>query len=253
MMPSPVQIADMIKKSGANYDKDMLSGTENVSKYTDQMKQALNLGVYGADLGYVTMYDQTNDALGYFTAVQKLGDQLKITSAFDKKLIDRFNTNNGKKDSIIPLVMEAFRKSDDFLKGSDRQQQAGLILCGGWIESLHFALNVYKKNPGEEIKTRIGEQKNTVNGLLSIVQKIAKVSDTSAAVRPEYEPLIQKLADLSNSYSGITMDYTFAEPKTDAANHVTEINGTTTVGGLDEAKLTELTDKVKAIRDFITN
>ncbi|HTE33929.1 MAG TPA: hypothetical protein VK666_26295, partial [Chryseolinea sp.] len=34
MMPSPLQIADMIKKSGSLYDKQMLNSTDNLSKYT---------------------------------------------------------------------------------------------------------------------------------------------------------------------------------------------------------------------------
>ncbi|HET6991745.1 MAG TPA: hypothetical protein VFJ43_10495, partial [Bacteroidia bacterium] len=48
MMPSPMIVADMIKKSGALYDKSMMNSTANLSKYSDGMKQSLNLGIYGA-------------------------------------------------------------------------------------------------------------------------------------------------------------------------------------------------------------
>ena len=56
----------MIKKSGALYDKNMMNPVSNLSKYSDGMKQSLNLGIYGADLGYVTMYENTGDAMEYY-------------------------------------------------------------------------------------------------------------------------------------------------------------------------------------------
>jgi hypothetical protein len=162
MVPSPMQIADLIKKSGAAYNKDILNPIANLSKYSDASKQALNLGVYGADLGYITMYDNSGDAMEYYKTVVQLGDQLKITGSFDKGLMDRFNANIGKKDSILTLVGEAYRRSDNFLRESEQDYLAALILTGGWIESIYFSLNVYKQKPDPAVAIRIGEQKNTV-------------------------------------------------------------------------------------------
>src|SRR5262245_12023422 len=72
MMPSPLQIANIIQKSGSNYNKAMLNPVDRLPKYTESMKQALNLGIYGADLGYITMYNNTPDALEYYKTVNQL-------------------------------------------------------------------------------------------------------------------------------------------------------------------------------------
>ncbi len=243
MVPSPMQIADLIKKSGAAYNKDILNPTANLSKYSDASKQALNLGVYGADLGYITMYDNSGDAMEYYKTVVQLGDQLKITGSFDKGLMDRFNANIGKKDSILTLVGEAYRRSDNFLRESEQDHLAALILTGGWIESIYFSLNVYKQKPDPAVAIRIGEQKNTVAGLIKVLKGLDK---------PENAELIRLLEELNAEYQKVEIKYTFAEPIHDDAKKTTTINGKTEVNITPEL-INSLTEKVNAVRNYIIN
>lgn len=238
-----MQIADLIKKSGAAYNKDILNPTANLSKYSDASKQALNLGVYGADLGYITMYDNSGDAMEYYKTVVQLGDQLKITGSFDKGLMDRFNANIGKKDSILTLVGEAYRRSDNFLRESEQDYLAALILTGGWIESIYFSLNVYKQKPDPAVAIRIGEQKNTVAGLIKVLKGLDK---------PENAELIRLLEVLNVEYQKVQIKYTFAEPIHDDAKKTTTINGKTDVNITPEL-INSLTEKVNAVRNYIIN
>ena len=243
MMPSPMQIADMIKKSGSLYDKKMLNSTDNLSKYTEGMKQALNLGVYGADLGYITMYENTPDALEYYKTVNQLADQLKITASFDATLLKRFSDNIANKDSILVLVGEAYRRSDNFLRESEQDHMAALILAGGWIESMYFALNTYKQKPTDAIAIRIGEQKTTSAGLVKLLKECEK---------PEFAELITLMEALDAEYQKVEIKYTFAEPTHDEGSNTTTINGTTDVKMSPEL-LNSLTEKVTAVRNYIVN
>ena len=243
MMPSPMQIADLIKKSGALYDKKMLNSTESLAKYTDGMKRALNLGVYGADLGYITMYENTPDAMEYYKTVNQLGDQLKITASFDPALMKRFSDNIANKDSVLVLVGEAYRRSDNFLRESEQDHLAALILAGGWVESMYFALNTYKAKPTEAIAVRIGEQKTTSAGLLKLLKECNK---------PEYADLITLMEALDAEYQKVEIKYTFAEPSHDEATKTTTINGKTDVKMTPEL-LNSLTEKVIAVRNYIVN
>src|SRR4051812_36821984 len=54
-IPSPLQTAMLIQKTGAIYDKSILNTKENMHQYANDFSKALNLGIYGADLGYVNM------------------------------------------------------------------------------------------------------------------------------------------------------------------------------------------------------
>jgi hypothetical protein len=254
LMPSPMIVADMIKKSGALYDKKMLNPSANISKYSDGMKRSLNLGIYGADLGYITMYENTGDAMEYYKTVVQLGEQLKITGSFDANLMKRFSDNVGKKDSILSLVGEAYRRSDNFLRESDQENTATLILAGGWVESIYFALNVYKAKPEQSMSVRVGEQKNTAAGLLNILKDAGRTQNadgTPGEIKPEYKDLIQLFEDLNAEYQKVEIKYTFAEPTNDEANHITTINGQTEVK-ISPEQIDALLAKVTAIRNYIT-
>ncbi|TND00858.1 MAG: hypothetical protein FD123_4316 [Bacteroidetes bacterium] len=252
MMPSPVQIALLVRSSNVGYDKTLLNPTSNVSNYNDKMKWALNIGVYGADLGYITMYEQTPEALPYFNTVRKLGDNLKITASFDEKLMTRFSENIGKnRDSVLAIVGEAYRRSDDFLKQGERDEDAALILTGGWIESMHFAVDVQKKKPSNEVSTRIAEQKNTVSNLIKLLVSVGTDPNTNT-LKEAYQPLIDKLNDLNSVYQGIVIKYNFSAPTHDEDKHLTTINGTTDVK-ITEEQLKLFGEKIVAIRDYIIN
>lgn len=244
MMPSPMQIASMIQKSGSNYNKQMLNPVANSSKYTESMKQAMNLGVYGADLGYITMYSNTQDALEYYKTVNTLADQLKITASFDPALLKRFSDNIANKDSIMSLVGEAYRRSDNFLRDSEQDHLATLILAGGWIESMYFALNTYKANPtNRDMAIRIGEQKTTSAGLVKLLQDSKK---------DEFKDLIALMEALDAEYQKVEIKYTFADPVHDEGAKVTTINGDTEVK-ISPELLATLLEKVTAVRNYIVN
>ncbi len=75
-IPSPLQTAMLIQKTGSAYDKSILNTKENMNQYATDFSKALNLGIYGADLGYVNMYSKTQDAISYLAAVKKLSDDV---------------------------------------------------------------------------------------------------------------------------------------------------------------------------------
>ena len=62
-IPSPVQTAYLIKRLNLPFDESILNDDSNVSAYVSEYQQALNLGVYGTDLGYSSIYDQKNTSL----------------------------------------------------------------------------------------------------------------------------------------------------------------------------------------------
>ena len=238
-IPSPIQTATLIKNSGTNYNKEILNEPSKVTNYSTSFKKAINLGIYGADLGYVTMYDQTQDAISYLTAVKAIGDDLGVSSAFDMELVERFEKNIGNKDSLLALVSDAYKASDRYLKNNQQNDVGGLILAGGWIESLYFATSAAEMTNNEDIIRRIGEQKTTLNNLIKLL--------TPYYSKPEFTSLVDKLMELNDIYDKVQITYTFVKPTTDAENKITTINSTSEVSINDEL-LKEISAKIVEIR-----
>lgn len=238
-IPSPIQTAILIKESGANYNKGILNEPSKVTNYATNFKKAINLGIYGADLGYVTMYDQTQDAISYLTAVKSIGDDLGVSSAFDMELVERFEKNIGNKDSLLALVSDAYKSSDRYLKNNQQNDVGSLILAGGWIESLYFATNAAEMTKNKDIIKRVAEQKTTLYNLIKLL--------TPYYSKPEFTPLVDDLMELNEIYDKVETIYTFVKPTVDAAKKTTTINSTTEVKMSDE-QLKAITEKVKKIR-----
>ncbi len=242
-VPSPIQTAMLIQKSGVAYDKSILNVSNKANTYTNDFMRSLNLGIYGADLGYVSMYNQTQDAIGYLAAVKQLADKLGVSAAFDTGTMKRINDNIANKDSMLVLVGIAYRASDAYLKTNKRTEVSSLILAGGWIESMHFSVTAYKQKQGNEVKYRIAEQKQALGSIIKLL-----ASNTA----PEAIELGKQLSDLAKVYEGIQFKYTFVEPTTDSIKKMTYINSTNEVI-VSKEQIDEISAKITEIRTKITN
>lgn len=242
-VPSPIQTALLIQKSGITYDKAILHSSNKVNTFSTDYAKSINLGIYGADLGYVSLYNQTQDALGYLASVKQLADKLGISAAFDASTMERIKNNVTNKDSMMVLVGIAYRGSDAYLKNNQRSNVSSLILTGGWIESMHFSVTAYKIKPTEGVRFRIAEQKQALGSLIKIL---------GSSAEPEVVALTAQLNDLSKIYDGIQFKYNFIEPVTDTAKKMTYINSTTEVIVSDE-QIAQITEKIKEIRNKIIN
>ena len=191
-IPSPVQTAYLIKQLDLPFDEALLNKNSNVSKYVKEYNQALNLGIYGTDVGYASMYEQKDITMKYLASVEKLTSELGLDIAFDNAFLKRFEKNNGNKDSMLVIMSDAYRKSDNFLKQSNRKSTSALILTGGWIESIYFAtkLNRQKQNP--DVEKRIGEQKQSLNSIIDI---LTEYNDNN-----QNDLLIAEMTDLKVSF-----------------------------------------------------
>ncbi len=243
-IPSPLQTAMLIQSSGAPFDKSILNTKENLNQYATDYSKALNLGVYGADLGYVSMYSKTQDALVYLTSVKKLSDEIGVSGAFDVKTMKRFQDNMSNKDSMMVLVGLAYREGDAFLKTNKRNDISGLILVGGWIESLSFAINVNKTKSNENVKRRIADQKQALNSIIKLLSQFETKGD--------YANLIDALKDLSKVYDTIEYKFISEKSETDIAKKTTTINSHTDVN-ISKEQLDLITSKVESIRNKIVN
>lgn len=241
-IPSPIQIAYLIKDLEQSYDGSILNSDENATKYATEHKQALNLGVYGTDLGYLTLYNQKSLSMNYLNSIEKLSAQLGLDAAFDSSFISRFEKNNGNEDSMIFLMSDAFRKADNFLKNANRKSTSALVLTGGWIESMYLACELNKKKDSEGIKKRIAEQKQSLASIIELLIEYNKGGSNDV--------LIEDLKDLQSSFDKISMNYEYEAPDTDEKEKVTTFHHTLKVEFTAEM-LKEITDKLGAIRNSI--
>lgn len=241
-IPSPAQTALAMRKAGLKYQKDLTAPLEKGGTLTTKLAQSLALGVYGADLAYVTVHKDGARAMATMQAIEKLGGQLGVTNAFDRTLLDRFKSSMNNEDSLLRLSGTAFRAADQYLKMNESEDVSALVLAGGWVESLYLTVSDAAALKDQAMVNRIGEQKSTLDALVQLIE--ASDKEGMAA------EMLKVMKDLQAEFSAVTSTYTFAEPVTDAAAKTTFINSTTQVS-IPAEKVATITAKVTAIRNMI--
>jgi hypothetical protein len=168
-IPSPVEMAALIKEKGYNFDKNVLSPSSNVDKYTGEARQAISLGVYGADLSYAAIFDQKQVTMEYFASAQKLAKQMGVDGALTSELIERLDQNQENRDSLLAIVSEAYADLNGYLKENQRIEISALVVAGGWLEALYLSTIYSDNNP--DMVQRIAEQKYALNNLVDYYEK----------------------------------------------------------------------------------
>lgn len=211
-IPSPLEISFLIKDLGIKYDKAVLNSADNIAKYNTNYKQALNLGIYSTDLGYANIYQQTQDALYFLTAVKDMSEGLKIGQYFDFNTIKKLASNNNNLDSLLLVTNSNLEKINEHLQEKDRADLTILILTGGWLEALYLTCEVAKKQPNELLNNRIGEQKIILDQLLLLLSFYEEDANIKS--------LIDDMNELQTIYDGVKITYEYKESQAKEENGI---------------------------------
>ncbi len=203
-IPPPVEMSTIIKSTGASYNSDILNATENYDKYNTNFLKSVNLGIYGADLGYINIYNHKEDALSYLNTVIKLSEDLKVGQFFDFETIKRIADNNNNLDSLVNITTSNFEKMNNYLQEQNRSNISMYILTGGWLEALNVASKVGLAEKSQPLFDKIGEQKIVLDQILLLLSFYK--SDPNAT------SLSKDLTDLKNVYNDVKIETVYAEP-----------------------------------------
>ena len=201
-VPSPLEISSLLKSIGAEYNPTYLHSYKKANSYTTTRSMALNLGVYGADLSYNRLYNQTQASVNYFVAVKTLSDNLNIPEEQGGNTAERLESNLENKDSLLIIISQTYSNADEYLKESEKGNLAALIIFAGWIEALHIGIQIAEDSEENyyTIINNIAEQKFSLNNLIHLLNVYNNDDDII--------PYINKLEELKIAYDKVEINYT---------------------------------------------
>lgn len=171
LLPSPLQIAYIFKKSGLKYVPGTAHDASQAANYSSQYAQSIALGLYSSDLAYCVLNKQSNDARNYMKAVKDLSDKLGMAAVFNSDdLMQRFDANIGNEDSIMFILSELQSKSDDFFSTNERHVTAAQVFSGAWIESMYIASKV-SKGKDSKLAEQLADQMSILESLIKELKK----------------------------------------------------------------------------------
>ncbi len=169
---TPVEITYIFERLNIPYEREVLNPTGNVDNYMTSAKAALNLGVYGVNLGYLKIFNRNQDMVRYLFAVRTLADRLNVPEEYLLAPVREIERDMADADSVMAIMNRSFENIESHLRQYGRESTAGLMIMGGYIEALYLATNLAldPENPDPAVVQRIAEQKYTLNTLLTFMR-----------------------------------------------------------------------------------
>ncbi len=242
-LPTPLEIAQLIKEAGAKFDATLLNPVENKSNYSTSKSMALNLGTYVCDLSFASMYDETSVLVDYMGAAEDMANGLGVIDAIDATTIERLEQNINNRDVIMEIVSETFLNSQAYLDDDEQHAVAATIITGGFIEGLYISTHMVdmKNFKGNKLVGTIADQKMSVDDLIRLLESY----NDNSAIRE----LLGPIRELKATFDKIDRS---TEPSTAQYNDksgMTEITGASKSGIKQEAFLA-IKAKVTEIRNL---
>jgi hypothetical protein len=242
-IPSSIEISQLLKESGAKYSETFPSDPNNVAKYTSKKGQAINLGIYAADLSYAGIYEQKEESMLYLKCANTLSTALGIPDAFGESTISRINDNMNNQDSLLSIITKDYWNTDKYLTNNDRPEISALIITGGWIEGLYIATQIATHSDNNpKLLNRVAEQKTSLDDLIDLVGTYPS--------EPTTQGVMAQLKKIQDSYTGITVENNRTKVSTDSSKNTTTIGGTEKVIMTPE-QLKHITDVTAEVRNQI--
>lgn len=237
LLPSPLQIANIFKKSGLKYKDGVTSNLKDPAKYTTNLSKAINLGVYSADLSYCVLNKQNQEAMNYMKLCRTMADNLGMGSVFEQgNLMKRFEKNLGNEDSLTSIIGELQMVTDEYLDGNQQQHITSIVFAGAWIESMYVGSKSYEKGKDQSLNNKLAEQMNIlgtiINALKEQEQKDASISGFIAD--------LQSIKDIYDKLPSVV-------------NNPTAVEDTEKELSLTEDEVSSLTKKIEEVRTKFIN
>ena len=191
-LPPPMQVLDEFSKSKLEVNTALLNSADNADKYMTSLKQAMNYGIYGVDLGYLVVNNRTLDAIKYYNTAKKLASQLGMEETFNQ-FVNRFETNSNNRDSLTRVIDDAYSATDAYLRSNKRLETASQVLAGSWLECQYLTvkslLKATRNADNEILFKRVWEQRLYLDNITKLLSEFAD-NDEVKKIKSDYEALL---------------------------------------------------------------
>ncbi len=241
-LPSPVEIAALLRSSGAIYNEDLLNPVENAANYLTTKSIALNLGIYITDLSYAGFFDQTQASINYMEISKELAERLGIMDAVDRHTLEKLEANLNNRDVVMDIISETYLNSSAFLQENERETVATMLFAGGFIEGLFIATSLADESNIENnaLVDHIVDQKFSLELLMKLLEDNIH-NDDVADLHAKIDRIWEIYGEIEISSSPVSVERD-KEGETAVLSSSREVN-------ITPGLFAELKDKVKNIRN----
>lgn len=237
-VPSPIETAMLLERSGINFDSDALHELDKAVGYSTTELQSVNLGIYAGDLSYAVIFNQNQQSVDYLNTCRRLCDGLGVGDIIDADLIARADNNRDIRDSLVDIVTDTFYALNARFRENGMEEVSGLMAAGGWIEGVYLGTRSLNTST-DDLKLRIAEQKMTLDNLMGLLASYPPTDALNA--------MKEALRPVEAAFAGVSITENPAAA-TAAEDGTVIISGGPDVS-YDQATLAAISESIAAVRN----
>jgi hypothetical protein len=205
-LPTSADVIKLLTDLDVGYIIGVANPVDKASGYLTSRNRAINLGIYGADLSYCTLYNMQQEVMNYLNSVRTLANELNMSQIYDEALYAEIKENFDNKDRLVAILTGAFNNTYGYLSENDQESLALLVVGGAWVEGMY-------------ITTHISESVYHVEGIVRVLLEQKASFDLFMDIAKPYadDPLVsdflKDLEPIRQVYAGIQTSLTLQNVK----------------------------------------
>lgn len=186
-LPTSAEVIKMLTELEVGYIIGVSNPVDKATNYITSKSQAINLGVYGADLSYATLYNMNQDVINYLDVIRELTNNLKMSKIYSRELYDNIKNSFDNRDRLVEILTDAFNQTYAYLSQNDQQSLALLVVAGAWVEGMY-------------ITTHISESVYHVEGIVRVLLEQKESFELYLEITEPYadDPVVSEILDILN-------------------------------------------------------
>jgi len=200
-LPTSAEVIRMLTDLEVGYIMLISNPVENVKKYYTSSARAINLGVYGADLSYATLYNMQQEVIDYMNAIRTIANDLNMSKIYNAPLYDSIKKNFDNRNRLVTILTGAFDDTYAYMSENDQQSLALLVVGGAWVEGMYLT-------------THVSEAAYQVAGISKVLIEQKKSFDLFMDITKPYmedkavSEFVNNLEPIKTVYAGLTTSLT---------------------------------------------
>lgn len=141
-LPTSAEVLKKLADLDLGYILGATNPPANARNYVSSYTRSVNLGVFGADLSYATLYNMQQDVIDYLEALRTLAGDLNLQKIYDESLYDLIRENFDNRDTLVTVLTDAFDRTYSLMVDGGQVNLALLMVGGAWVEGMYLTLAV---------------------------------------------------------------------------------------------------------------
>jgi len=214
-LPTSAEVLKKLTDLDLGYILGATNPPASARNYVSSYNRSVNLGVFGADLSYATLYNMQQDVIDYLAAMRTLAGDLNLQKIYDESLYDLIRENFDNRDTLVSVLTDAFDRTYSLMVDGGQANLALLMVGGAWVEGMYLTTHVSEAAyQVAGISRNLLEQKEAFNTFLEVTKPYENEEDISnflailEPIKKVYEGLgtsltQQNIIDITKAIEGI--------------------------------------------------